>query len=84
MIAINPALLRVWWIPKAAAPLRSSKEPHMMAFGVTNLGVVLVPYPPNSGEGPLLSLRVEGAIITSPVSLGVRLQASTRPKMRTA
>jgi len=28
---------------------------HVMAFGVTNLGVVLVPYPPNSEESPISS-----------------------------
>jgi len=27
--------------------------PHVMAFGVTKLGVVLVPYPPNSEESLL-------------------------------
>ena len=40
----------VWWIPKSSSALRSSREPHVMAFGVTNLGVVLVLYPPNSEE----------------------------------
>ena len=35
-----------------AAALRSSMESHVMAFSVTNLGVVLVPYPPNSEESP--------------------------------
>jgi len=36
-VAAKRSPLRVWWVPKAAAPLRSSKGPHMMAFGVTNL-----------------------------------------------
>ena len=42
------ALLRVWWLPKSSSVQLSIMEPHVMAFGVTNLGVVLVPYPPNS------------------------------------
>ena len=30
----------------------TSMETHVMVFGVTNLGVVLVPYSPNSEESP--------------------------------
>ena len=35
--------------------------PHVMAFGVTNLGLVLVPYPPNSEKGQ--NMILEGMIL---------------------
>ena len=31
-------------------------EPHVLAFGVTNLGVVLVPSPPNTEESQFVAL----------------------------
>ena len=55
------ALLRVWLIPKSSSALQSSMGPHVMAFGVTNLGLVLVPYPPNSEKGQ--NMILEGMIL---------------------
>ncbi|MBU3844081.1 MAG: hypothetical protein H9847_04310, partial [Candidatus Anaerobiospirillum pullicola] len=46
------ALLRVWGMSQSNSALRPSRGPHVMAFGVTYLGVVLVPYPPNSEQIP--------------------------------
>ncbi len=43
--------------------------PNVMAFGVTNLGVVLVPYPPNSEESQ--KARAEG--LRGSEKMGVRL-----------
>ena len=42
------AQLRVWWIPKSSSSPVIKLGAHVIAFGVTNLGVVLVPYPPSS------------------------------------
>ena len=41
-------------MPKSSRAQRANKGLHVMAFGVTKLGVVLVPYPPNSEESQLL------------------------------
>ena len=35
---------------------------HVIAFGVTNLGVVLVPYPPNSEESPETATATDAAL----------------------
>lgn len=51
---------------------------HVIAFGVTNLGVVLVPYPPNSEESPETATATDAALAAADADTTVDGCASKR------
>ena len=57
------ALLIVWWMPKSSSAPVIKRGAHVIAFDVTNLRVVLVPYPPNSEESQILLVVVVMVVV---------------------